>query len=136
MTAKYGLDLTDPDQKREYKRLYMRDWNKANPEKRQAYVARRKLRNKGDGNRRNNYKYGFGVSPLVVAGMLEAQGGVCAICLSTLTFPHKHTHLDHDHTRPKRLRGVLCQHCNVGLGHFRDRADLLKSAAAYLEVFQ
>jgi Recombination endonuclease VII len=32
------------------------------------------------------------------------------------------------------LRGWLCHHCNIGLGQFRERADLLLSAIDYLKI--
>lgn len=39
--------------------------------------------------------------------------------------------IDHNHQTGK-VRGLLCHHCNVGLGHFKDNIELLNSALDYL----
>ena len=50
----------------------------------------------------------------------------CVICGTEETLV-----VDHDHTTGK-VRGMLCNHCNRGLGHFRDDPTLLEFAAQYL----
>jgi hypothetical protein len=42
---------------------------------------------------------------------------------------------DHDHTTGIK-RGMLCHSCNPGLGLFRDRPDLLRKAAEYIDRYQ
>ena len=59
--------------------------------------------------------------------MLEAQGGVCAICRTGTR-----RHVDHDHATGA-VRALLCFNCNGGLGQFRDDPCLLHAAALYVE---
>lgn len=44
----------------------------------------------------------------------------------------KNLALDHSHATGT-LRGCLCYRCNTAIGHMRDRPDLLRRAADYLE---
>jgi len=39
--------------------------------------------------------------------------------------------IDHDHNTG-RIRGLLCRHCNHGLGKFNDNIELIKKALEYL----
>jgi hypothetical protein len=39
--------------------------------------------------------------------------------------------VDHNH-KNNLVRGLLCNHCNRGLGHFRDNPKLLNQAIQYL----
>ena len=69
-------------------------------------------------------------------GMLEQQGGVCAICGKPEAVKNVSTGLvlalavDHDH-ESGQVRGLLCNRCNVGLGFF-STAQLLEAALTYL----
>ena len=66
-----------------------------------------------------------------VERMLEAQGGVCAICRKPR--PENRTlHVDHDH-KTGRIRGLLCFRCNNALGDFEEQWELFQLAADYLE---
>lgn len=62
--------------------------------------------------------------------LLKKQGGKCAICRKELVWPSKGTHVDHNH-KTGRVRGVLCNNCNRGLGSFQDDPEILTSAARY-----
>jgi hypothetical protein len=69
----------------------------------------------------------YGIGAAEVAAMTKAQMGVCAICLTPGP-----EHVDHDH-KTGRVRAILCFNCNGGLGQFKDRPDLLRRGADYLE---
>ena len=66
--------------------------------------------------------------------MLEHQGFMCAICGIHVDDYKKALSLDHDH-KTGLARGILCDHCNRGLGYFKDDVDRLRDAAWYLEEF-
>lgn len=70
---------------------------------------------------------------------LASQNGVCAICKKPETATRlkkvKALAVDHSHSTNKN-RGLLCQRCNVGLGHFLDSPELLITAAQYLKSYE
>jgi hypothetical protein len=92
-------------------------WAVANPDKRDEVNERSRLK-----------KYGLTLEQHET--LLQRQDGVCAICHNSFG---RYIHIDHDLSTGK-IRGLLCHGCNVGLGHFKDRPDLLRSAALYLEI--
>ena len=61
--------------------------------------------------------------------LLEAQGGVCAIC--TQPPPRHELVLDRCHETGV-TRGLLCVACKAALHAFRANEDLLRSAMGYL----
>lgn len=80
--------------------------------------------------RRYALKYKYGLTPEEVSEMLESQNGLCLICAEDI---RESPNVDHDHGTG-RIRGLLCFPCNLGLGHFRDRPDLLAAAITYLDT--
>lgn len=79
---------------------------------------------------RRRTKYGLSVEG--VAKILAVQNGRCAICSLELTF--EMIKVDHDHTTGG-VRGLLCQNCNLGIGHFKDSPERLQSAVKYLRGY-
>lgn len=67
--------------------------------------------------------------------MFEQQGFGCAICSKTepkaTSLGRVYLHVDHSHATGK-VRGILCDDCNHGLGKFHDKPDLLVRAIKYL----
>lgn len=59
------------------------------------------------------------------------QSFACAVCGVPQTEMERGLFVDHDH-KTGRVRGLLCNPCNRGLGYFRDRPDLLQKAKDYL----
>lgn len=127
-----------------------RRWASANPEKDKAAKKKwadanrdyhaRKTREYGErhiervkaNKRRVHLKNYYGITPEQYNEMLERQGGCCAICGTTKPGrKDNHWSIDHCHNT-KVVRGLLCHHCNVGLGHFKDDPELLQKARQYL----
>lgn len=65
--------------------------------------------------------------------MAEAQEFKCKLCTRPEVTRQKRLAIDHCHVTGK-IRGLLCHHCNTGLGNFMDDVGLLKLAIAYLEA--
>lgn len=105
--------------------LARKKWQKDNPEK-SSYSAR---------NRRLKFVYGIDVP--IYEDMLEKQGGLCAICgcSENRTAGERkdwNFAVDHNHNTGK-VRGLLCNTCNRGLGMLGDTIERLENALAYLK---
>lgn len=72
----------------------------------------------------------YGLGPGEYKALLEAQGGVCAICGRK---PRYKMDVDHSHAN-NLVRGLLCKLCNRRiLPAARDEPATLRKAAEYLE---
>lgn len=84
---------------------------------------------------RQRYLRNYGMTKDDYARLLEKQGGVCAICRRTPSSSvRKRLAVDHNHTTGK-VRGLLCEPCNHGIGKLGDDPVRCRAAAAYLECF-
>lgn len=72
--------------------------------------------------------------------MKEDHKNVCSIChqperiTSRLTGELHELSVDHCHITGN-IRGLLCRHCNAGLGLFKDNIELLEKALSYLKSY-
>lgn len=74
----------------------------------------------------------FNISSETYWKMHADQKGLCKICKKPQCVGTK-LDVDHDH-KNKQVRGLLCRHCNAGLGLFDDSIRLLEEAIKYLFV--
>lgn len=56
----------------------------------------------------------------------------CEICRTPLSLGRSGYAVDHDH-QSNKIRGVLCQDCNLGLGFFQDNPGIINKAITYLK---
>jgi protein-arginine kinase activator protein McsA len=87
--------------------------------------------------RKEHLRHYYGWSLESFSEVLNAQDHKCACCTTNNPGPGGMWHVDHRHDFSRKdakgRRALLCHHCNVGLGHFRDNPELLRGAAEYLE---
>lgn len=78
----------------------------------------------------------FGISGQEFNCLMKSQDSLCAICKLPETgrqhYGGKSLAVDHCHTT-KRVRGLLCENCNRGVGMFGDDPKLMRLAADYIE---
>ena len=81
--------------------------------------------------RKHHLKTRFDITLQEYQDLWDAQAGVCAICGLPETRNNYNLFVDHDHVTGK-IRGLLCNSCNAGIGFFKDNPSLMDSAKEYL----
>ena len=114
-----------------YARKYRKENKLAESEKQKL---RRKLNRAKYRNAWLMRKYGINLDQY--KELLDSQNGQCPICLISkeehLKRHGRFLYVDHCHQKGK-VRGILCDHCNNGLGRFKDNVEFLKRAIEYLQ---
>lgn len=113
---KYYEDNKEKEDKRSLENYYK--W-KSDPEKKLKW-------------RENQLKVKYGITIEEWDEMYTRQEHKCAICSTDVPVGNGLLHVDHCHKSGK-IRGLLCHHCNVALGSFKDDIDILRKAIKYLE---
>lgn len=101
---------------RDKARKAAREWKERNPDKIRDRALRR----------------AYGITLDDYNRMLAEQGGTCKTCDATEPRGNrKHLYVDHCHASNK-VRGLLCNRCNLILGKAEDDIDLLSRLIDYL----
>lgn len=120
--------LTDAEKARRYREKYPErakaSWKKYYDKNRERMAARQRKYQLAD-------KYG--ITEQDYDDMFKSQEGKCAICKTeNQTGKWQRFGVDHCHKTGK-VRALLCNECNRGIGLLKDDPEILKSAVAYLE---
>ena len=107
-----------------------RKWQKNNPEKCKKY-GEKWIKNNPEKIKNNSLRQHHGITLEEFTQLFKHQNNSCKICGITEP-PVKGWHVDHDHLT-QHIRGILCHHCNVGIGHFKENITFLKNAINYLK---
>jgi hypothetical protein len=107
-----------------------RERREKDPEKYRAKANTYNANNK-DKVLKNWLKTTYGMSLEEYDALFKEQDGKCAICGEHQGSLSKRLGVDHCHETGK-VRGLLCDKCNVSLGNFQDDVNLLGKAIEYL----
>ena len=72
----------------------------------------------------------YGITPEYYAELDVSQDGKCKVCGLV---PNKKLSVDHCHTTNK-VRGLLCQPCNMAIGLLKDDVQIIQSLLDYLSA--
>lgn len=136
------------EEDREGYNAYMREYNKENvyperskqaKERKEAHpeyrerVSTRSQMTKSEYWRHWKMKQSYGIGLPEYMEMYSKQNGKCLVCETERpNFGKQGLVIDHCHSKG-HIRGLLCVHCNTGLGQFKDNPDLLQKAIEYLK---
>lgn len=122
---------------KEQEREKAKGWRDRNPEKMANYRARLRARMGEDAVFRakiieRDFKRRYGISISDRDALFAKQGNRCAICQSLEPGNNKSWATDHNH-KTGVVRGILCNPCNLAIGHMREDVVRLRAAIGYLE---
>lgn len=128
----------------EDRRAYKAQWARDNPGKVAAAkcryaernptaekeAAHRSRKRRPEYRRDHHLRTRYGISLAEKHALLDAQDG-CAICGTTTAPDRRGWVVDHDHNTGK-MRGILCNPCNIALGMAKDDPSRLDLMAQYV----
>jgi len=145
ISKRKGRIFVDPEISKEKRKAYRKKWNIENHDKiieadriwkqknREKVAMQARLRYQNNPQKeldRIRFKK-YGITGDEFRFILNNQNNQCLICVKQDT---KNLSVDHNHQTGK-IRGIICNDCNVVLGRVRDSIKTLKSMIKYLEKY-
>ena len=138
-----GKKFVDENESKEKRELYIKKWRKDNKKKISENNEKYRKNNKEKiaEQARKRYKENapkeldrirlkrYGITGDEYRNILKKQGEKCPICNHDMT---KNLSVDHNHLTGK-IRGIICNKCNLAIGHADDSPSRLLAMARYLE---
>lgn len=106
----------------------------ANPERAREIDVRSKMKNASKikvTKRKYHLKSKYDLTPEQFESMFAEQGNCCAICKTSVG----KWHVDHCHNT-KKIRGILCHHCNTAIGLLKEDVVILENAIEYIKQYE
>ena len=120
-------------EEKERKKQINKKWKKNHREKYLAQKKRYYEKHKDQWvNQKHKIERKYGITEEQYKIMVIQQNNKCLICGKSSNNQIRRLAIDHCHTTGK-IRGLLCDNCNLGLGAFQDNPEILQSAIKYLE---
>jgi N-formylglutamate amidohydrolase len=121
----------DPEQARAYHKQYREQHKQKIAEYQKRYAQENDLTEyKAEWYKTKRFDR-YGLTKETFTALLDSQQHRCAICREPFTNTLR-AHIDHCHDTHV-VRGLLCLHCNTGIGQLRDNPALVYRALCYLE---
>ncbi len=114
----YKRKLRATPEGREANRVRVLEWHRRGRAEDLDFAAKRNAR-------------AFGLTLEQYKALHAKYEGTCHICPRPLLPGKGKTAVDHCH-KTGRVRGLLCGHCTMGLGHFEDDTQRMQDAIQYL----
>lgn len=123
---------------------YQRNWEAKNKDKRKLWKINNKdkvkivqdrynLKNKDKIKERRLIR-DYNINNEQYDNLLSKQNNSCAICSTHQSKLRRSLSVDHNH-KTNQVRGLLCDNCNLVLGHAFDSVTLLDKAIKYLQKY-
>ena len=97
--------------------------------RRRAYHQKRQDHPEWDADRwKWRIKHRYNLTPEMYKELWDSQEARCALCEE----PFGQAYIDHNHDT-RRVRGLLCPSCNMGLGAFHESIEILERTIAYIK---
>lgn len=80
-----------------------------------------------------HYRQNYKITLDEYNNLFKLQNGKCVICGTHQSQLTRKLSVDHNH-KTQKIRGLLCNNCNHGIGKFMDNIEYLKNAIEYLST--